>query len=205
MKCRLLIVSILGVFFVSPAVAQPVAPVQNSQAASALRSSDPVENISNDLARTARAVEALSRSWAEFMKNFSSNQGLQMEERERKLILALEVLNRFEVSHSNLLKLKLDLVERQNRAGRQLATVADNLLPQSIDRFVALRGTTDAENIREIRRNALSKEQRELTQLLSQINRELYTAETDVLRFEQQIKTLRSQIFGEAARQLADF
>jgi len=198
-------VSILGVFFVSPAVAQPVAPVQNSQAASALRSSDPVENISNDLARTARAVEALSRSWAEFMKNFSSNQGLQMEERERKLILALEVLNRFEVSHSNLLKLKLDLVERQNRAGRQLATVADNLLPQSIDRFVALRGTTDAENIREIRRNALSKEQRELTQLLSQINRELYTAETDVLRFEQQIKTLRSQIFGEAARQLADF
>ena len=197
--------SILGVFFVSPAVAQPVAPVQNSQAASALRSSDPVENISNDLARTARAVEALSRSWAEFMKNFSSNQGLQMEERERKLILALEVLNRFEVSHSNLLKLKLDLVERQNRAGRQLATVADNLLPQSIDRFVALRGTTDAENIREIRRNALSKEQRELTQLLSQINRELYTAETDVLRFEQQIKTLRSQIFGEAARQLADF
>jgi len=198
-------VSILGVFFVSPAVAQPVAPVQNSQAASALRSSDPVENISNDLARTARAVEALSRSWAEFMKNFSSNQGLQMEERERKLILALEILNRFEVSHSNLLKLKLDLVERQNRAGRQLATVADNLLPQSIDRFVALRGTTDAENIREIRRNALSKEQRELTQLLSQINRELYTAETDVLRFEQQIKTLRSQIFGEAARQLADF
>ena len=197
--------SILGVFFVSPAVAQPVAPVQNSQAASALRSSDPVENISNDLARTARAVEALSRSWAEFMKNFSSNQGLQMEERERKLILALEILNRFEVSHSNLLKLKLDLVERQNRAGRQLATVADNLLPQSIDRFVALRGTTDAENIREIRRNALSKEQRELTQLLSQINRELYTAETDVLRFEQQIKTLRSQIFGEAARQLADF
>ena len=203
MKCRLFIASVSVVFFISPTAAQTAVPVTAAQPL--YRSVDPIENISNDVAKTARAVESLSRSWAEFMKNFSSNQGLQMEERERKLILALEVLNRFEVSHANMLKLKLDLVERQNRLGRQLATVTDNLLPQSIDRFVALRGTTDAENIREIRRIALTKEHRELTQMLGQINRELITVETDLLRMEQQIKTLRNQVFGEAARQLGDF
>jgi hypothetical protein len=202
MKCRLIIAFISILFLVTSIAAQTALPVQNPPV---YRSTDAVENISNDVARTARAVESLSRSWVEFTKNFSSNQGLQMEERERKLILALEVLNRFEVSHANMLKLKLDLVERQNRTGRQLATVIDNLLPQSIDRFVALRGTTDAENIREIRRTALSKEHRELTLLTGQINRELYTVENDLLRMEQQIKTLRNQIFGEAARQLADF
>src|SRR5688572_28159106 len=183
MKCRLIIAFISALFFVSSIATQTAVPVQNPPV---YRSTDAVENISNDVARTARAVESLSRSWAEFTKNFSSNQGLQMEERERKLILALEVLNRFEVSHANMLKLKLDLVERQNRTGRQLATVIDNLLPQSIDRFVALRGTTDAENIREIRRTALSKEHRELTLLVSQITRELNTVETDLLRMEQQ-------------------
>ena len=202
MKFRLIIAFISAFLLVSSTAAQSAVPVQNPPV---YRSTDAVENISNDVARTARAVESLSRSWAEFTKNFSSNQGLQMEERERKLILALEVLNRFEVSHANMLKLKLDLVERQNRTGRQLATVIDNLLPQSIDRFVALRGTTDAENIKEIRRTALTKEHRELTLLTGQINRELYTVENDLLRMEQQIKTLRNQIFGEAARQLADF
>ena len=202
MKCRLIIAFISAFFFVSSIAAQTTVPVQNPPV---YRSADAVENISNDVARTARAVESLSRSWAEFTKSFSSNQGLQMEERERKLILALEVLNRFEVSQANMLKLKLDLVERQNRTGRQLATVIDNLLPQSIDRFVAMRGTTDAENIREIRRTALTKEHRDLTLLTGQINRELYTVENDLLRMEQQIKTLRNQIFGEAARQLADF
>lgn len=169
------------------------------------RSNDPVENISNDVARMTKAVEALSRSWGEFTKTFSSNQGLRLDERERKLILALEVLNRLEVSHANMLKLKLDLVERQNRIGRQLATVTDNLLPQSIDRFVALRGTTDAEGVRQIRRDALGKEQRELMQMLSQINRELYTTDADLLRIEAQVKSLRNQVFGEAARLLSDF
>lgn len=204
MNRQILLVSLIAAVSTA-AIAQSARPAPEQGGGQPVyRSNDPVENISNDVARMTRAVEALSRSWGEFTKTFSSNQGLRLDERERKLILALEVLNRLEVSHANMLKLKLDLVERQNRIGRQLATVTDNLLPQSIDRFVALRGTTDAEGIRQIRRDALGKEHRELTQMLSQINRELYTTDNDLTRIEAQVKSLRNQVFGEAARQLAD-
>lgn len=204
MNRQILVFSLIS-FVSTAAFAQSSRPAPEQVAQPVYRSTDPVENISNDVARMTRAVESLSRSWGEFTKTFSSNQGLRLDERERKLILALEVLNRLEVSHANMLKLKLDLVERQNRIGRQLATVTDNLLPQSIDRFVSLRGTTDAEGIRQIRRDALGKEHRELTQMLSQINRELYTTDAELVRIEAQVKSLRNQVFGEAARLLADF
>ena len=161
--------------------------------------------MSNDISRITRGVESLSRSWAEFTKTFSTNQGLQLSERAQKLLLALEVLNRIEVSLANMQKLKLDLIERQSKFRLQLATVTDDLQPQSIDRYVALRGTTDAEALRDIRRTALEKERRELMTVLSQIERELTATELDIRRTEAQVRNLRTQIFGEIERQLGDF
>ena len=201
MKKQLLFASIFLVVFATPHFAQSPAMTSAPQG---YRSSDPMENISSDVARTARAVETLSKSWAEFIKTFSSNQGLLLDEPQRKFLLSLEALNRFEVSQSNLIKLKLDLVERQSRIGRQLATLTDNLLPESVDRFVAQRGTTDAERLRQIRRDALVKEQRELSQLMTQITRELNLNETDLLRTEQMVRAIRNQVFGEAAKQLSN-
>ncbi len=171
----------------------------------AYRSSDPIENISTDVARTAKAVEALSKTWAQFVKSFSTNQGLQMDERQKSLLLALEVLNRLEVSFANMQKLRFDLAERQTNATTRIAQLNDDLLPESIDRSVALRGTTDAENLRTMRRQTLSRQLREWQTLLAQITRELDSTLEDIRRTDMQIKNLRMRVFGEASRQLGDF
>lgn len=189
----------------SSAFAQTVRPQPGQgSVGQTYRSSDPIENISNDLSRISRSVEELNRNWAKFTSTFSSNQGLQLNERQQKLILALDVLNRTEISLANMQKLKLDLIERQSRFRLQFATVTDDILPQSLDRYVALRGTTDAEGLRDIRRQALAKEQRELAVVLNQIQRELDNTNDDIRRTELQVKNLRNQVFGEVERQLAD-
>lgn len=200
MKSTILLLSLL-VFPVVAVIGQARQPAT----APAYNPNDPLTMISQDVARTAAAVESLSRSWAEFTRTFSSNQGLVLDEPERKLILALEVLNRLEVSMANMQKLRLDLTERQSTVRLRLATVTDDLQPQSIDRYVALRGTTDAEGIRAIRRQSLEKEYRELTQLMSQIGRELYGTDAEIKRLEVQLRGLRNQIFRETARQLSGF
>lgn len=164
---------------------------------------DPLTMISNDVARTAKAVESLARSWGEFTKSFSSNQGLLLDDQQRKLILALEVLNRLEVSMANMQKLRLDLNERQSNVRVRLASVTEDLMPQSIDRYAALRGTTDAEGLRTARRLALEREYRDLTQLLVQVGRELTSTDQEIRRLEIQLRTLRNQVFGEAERQLS--
>lgn len=201
MKCRfvllVLMVSIISAF----ASAQP----DRNQSQPNYGQSDPLANMSNDVSRIARSVESLNRAWADFARTFSTNQGLQLDERQRSLILALEVLNRVEVSLANMQKLRLDLIERQSRFRIQLATVIDDLLPQTIDRYVALRGTTDAEGLREIRRQSLIREQRELSTVLSQIERELIQTNEEIRRTEQQVRSIRGRVFGEVERQMSEF
>lgn len=172
---------------------------------SAYRSSDPIENISNDVSRTARALESLSKTWAEFVNSFSTNQGLQLDARQRNLLLALEVLNRFEASLTNMQKLRFELTERQTSATARIAQLNDDLLPESIDRGIALRGTTDAENLRGLRRQSLTRQLRDWQGLLGQITRELDNTLEDIRRTDMQVKNLRNRIFGEVANQLGDF
>ena len=174
--------------------AQPVAPPSYN-------ASDPLTMISNDVAKTARSVDSLARSWGEFTRTFSSNQGLLLDEEGRKLILALEVLNRMEVSMANMQKLRLDLNERQSAIRLKITTIVDDLQPQSVERYAALRGTTDAEAVRTSRRQSLEKEYRELSQLLQQVGRELSATELEIRRTDVQLRALRNQIFGEVERQ----
>ena len=203
MKHPLLKVSLCVLFLSMIGVGQASVAPQNRQ--STTRSSDPIENISNDVFRTARAVESLSRTWAEFAKSFSTNQGLQLEDKQRNLLLALEVLNRFEVSLANMQKLRFDLTERQTNATTRIAQLNDDLLPESIDRSISLRGTTDAESLRTIRRQTLTRQLREWQTLLGQITRELDNTLEDIRRTEFQVKNLRNRICGELASQLGDF
>jgi len=203
MKHPMLKAALFILFLAITGVGQTAVPQQNRQ--SNVRSSDPIENISNDVSRTARAVESLSRTWAEFAKSFSTNQGLQLDEKQRNLLLALEVLNRFEVSLANMQKLRFDLTERQTNATTRIAQFNDDLLPESIERWVSMRGTTDAESIRTIRRQTLTRQLREWQTLLTQITRELDNTLEDIRRTEFQVKNLRNRIFGELASQLDAF
>jgi hypothetical protein len=165
---------------------------------------DPVQNISDQLSRIGRSVEDLNKNWKAFIDKFSTAQGLQMSEKQQRLIMALEVLNRLEVSLANMQRLKLDLVERQSKFRLQLATVTDDLLPQSLNRYVALRGTTDAESLRDIRRQALIREQQELSSTLSQIQQELENTNQEIGRTSLQVRTLRGRVFGEVEKDLSD-
>jgi len=203
MKHRILAIVLTIPFLSLIGTAQTQGSVDARQPTS--RPSDPIESISNDVARTARAVESLSRTWTEFTKTFSTNQGLQLDERQRNLLLALEVLNRFETSLANMQKLRFDLTERQTTAGSRIAQLSDDLLPESVNRWVSTRGTTDAEGLRNIRRQTLTKQYREWQALLLQVTRELDNTLDDIRRTEMQVKSLRARVFAEAARQLGDF
>lgn len=197
------VVILLGTLAGSGAAQNGVAAPQPSASAQE-PSEQAVDKIAKDVSKMTTAVESLSQSWKGFATTFSSNQGLQLTPRQQKLILAFEILNRTEQSLANMIKLRLDLAERQSRVRLQLARVTDDLLPQSIDRYVSTRGTTNAEALREIRRDALSKEQRENSALLSQIQQQIESTNQDIDRTEAQIRHIRSRLFGEVEKELAE-
>lgn len=164
-----------------------------------------LDHISSDLSRLTKSVETLNRNWKKFFDTFSTNQSaLLLDERQRKLVFAFEILNRMETSMVNMQKLRLELAERQSSCRQRLAIVTDNLRPESIDRSTAWRGTTDAEGVRDIRRQALIKEQRELNVLLAQITRDLDQTNEEIRKIELQIASIRARVYGETERELAD-
>ena len=165
---------------------------------------DLIDSISSDISKISRSVDGLTKNWKEFFDAFSTNQGLQLTPRQQRILLALEVLNRGEVRLGNLQKMRMDANEKLSTFRLQLARIEQDLLPESIDRFVALRGTTDAEGLRDRRRQSLNRERIESTNLINQVQRELDVTNDEIRQTELMLKNIRVRLFPEIDRELAD-
>src|SRR5215212_223613 len=71
-----------------------------------------ISGMSGNLSRIANSVDKLSGNWKAFFDSFSTNQGLRLSERQQKLLLSFEILNRSEQRLANLQKMRMDLTEK---------------------------------------------------------------------------------------------
>jgi RNA processing factor Prp31 len=176
-------------------------PVQASQPSP---SSNPIDLINFQLGKISSSVDRLQGNWKSFFDSFSTNQGLRLSERQQKLLLAFEVLNRAEQRLGNLQKMRLDSTEKLSSMRLQLARINDDLRPESVDKYVSTRGTLDAEQLRELRRQALLRERTELSNIIYQVQTDLDTTNTDIRTTEQFLREIRNRIFPEIQKELAD-
>lgn len=203
MKTRYLLFYSLLLLFASQALAQQNFPAQ-VPVQDISRFAEPVENMSRDISKINKSVEEFNKNMKSFFESFSSNQGLKLSEKQQKLLLAFEILNRSEQRLANLQRLKLDLTEKQTALRLQLARITDDMLPESLDRYVSTRGTTNAEQLREIRRQALMRERTELSSTLNDIFRSLQEMNIEINKTEMFLQNIRQRIFPEIEKELSD-
>lgn len=165
---------------------------------------NPSEVIANELVKVSRSVEELNIKLKNFSDTFTSNQGLRINDKQQKLLMAFEFLNRAEQRLVSLQNLRLILSERQSAFRLQLARITDDLLPESIDRYVSTRGTTNAEQLRQIRRQALERERGDLSNLLGQIQSDLSEINREIIETELFLKNIRRRIFPEIEKEISD-
>ncbi|MGC2237372.1 MAG: hypothetical protein WA584_14510 [Pyrinomonadaceae bacterium] len=163
-----------------------------------------IEDITKELAKISKSVEELNKRLQKFSETFSSNQGLKLTERQQKLLIAFEFLNRAEQRLVSLQNLKLNFTEKQTAIRLQLARITDDLLPSSIDRYVSLRGTTNAEELRDIRRQALLKEKYDLTRSVTEIENDLREINEEIRQTDIFLKNIRRRLFPEVEKELLD-
>lgn len=167
-----------------------------------LATDEAVENISKNMDRLTQSVESLNRGLKSFFQSYTSSQGFRLSPKQQTLLMAFEVLNRAEQRLVNLQKMRLDIAERQSPMRLQLARIIDDLLPQSVDRYVSTRGTTNAEELRDIRRNALNREKIEISRLLSTMESDMEKIDDEVRYTQAFIKNIRERIFPELEKEL---
>lgn len=205
MRSTLPLAALICIFFVVNGYGQTVRTVPApNYSVPPPASAAPADSMSVDISRISQSVESINRNFGKFASSFSSNQGLKLSERQQKLLFALEVLNRTETSLISNQKQRLDYIERQSRLRLQLSGINENLLPQSLDRYVSLRGTLSAPELREARRLTLEKERQEIANAVTQIQTDLDRLNEDIRRAELQVTALRSRLFGEVEKELAD-
>ena len=163
-----------------------------------------LENIEKSLGKISKSINEFNELLKNFSQTFSSNQGLRLTEKQQRILAAFEYLNRAEQRLANLQNLKIDLTQKQTNINLQLAQIEDELRPESIDRSIALRGTTDAEELRDIRRQALNRQRGELRTLSGQISRDISEIDYEIQQTQQFLKRIRDRIFPEIEKELSD-
>lgn len=163
-----------------------------------------VDIISEKITGIEKSLNLLNERLKFFSETFTSNQGLRLSSRQQTILLSFEFLNRSEQRLANLRKLEIDLVEKQTALRLQLSGINEDLLPESIDRNAALRGSTNVEAFREIRRQALEKEKREISAMLDVISDSLTTTRREIFETEQFISRIRQRIFPAIEVEISD-
>ncbi len=125
-------------------------------------------------------------------------------ERQRRLMLGMEMLVKTEERIANFQKLQVDLVEKQNENRGKLTLVETELRPRNIDRSTAFEGTTETQELRDARRVKLMAERTSLTGLLTQIQTTLTETQESLTDAQGQAYRLRRTILPQLERELTD-
>lgn len=197
MKYKFLFTFFIFLFFSNSAAAQQNPPPP--------RSAEPLVNISNDLSRISKSVADLNKKLQEFFDTFTTNQGLRLTERQQKMLLAFEILNRAEQRLATLSKLRIELVEKQTKTRNELARVEDEMRDENIERGLAVRGGLKADEVRDARRRVLTVEINSLRSLLGEIQNTLNETNTEIRQTEILINSIRPKLFREIEQELLDF
>lgn len=114
------------------------------------------------------------------------------EERQRRLLMNLDILTRAETRAESLRKQLFELIEKENSIKTKLETLEYDMRPDVIERQVAFAGSLRPEELREARRKNLEAEKRNLTTLLLDLQATRINLEQNVQRADQMVEKLRA-------------
>lgn len=151
-----------------------------------------VEQLTVDekLDRITRRLNELNRQIAAM----ESSRRNEYDDRQRRLMMNLDILTRAEQRAETLRRQLFELIEKENSTKTRLEQLEFDMRPESVDRAVAFAGTLRPEELRELRRKNLDVEKRNLQSLLTEIQKTRTNLEMNVEKADQLVEKLRSKL-----------
>jgi len=172
-------------------------PYPNSQA-------DPLQNISQEITKISKSLQNFNKSLQELLEKLMVSKGMQLNERQQKLLLGFEVLNRAEQRLEILQKFQIELTQKEGELKTRLGQVEEAMQPDSIDRSIAFIGTTRGNEMRENRRQTLDTERKSLQNVLAQVRRNLLQTNEELRLAENFVNNLRKKILPQIEAEISD-
>ncbi len=199
MKNALFLILFCSLFYINSLGQKPSSP---SRATVPLHPAESLDFISQDLEKIAKSVEQLNKDIVKTYVNLLNNQGLVLTENQQKILVSFEILIRAERRLATLQKTKIELAEKLASVKAKIGELNSALRRENIDRSVALRGTTNAEELRSERRRTLNSQKSGLDNLINEIQTAQAQTDTELLETNQLVQLLRKDLFPAIYREL---
>jgi hypothetical protein len=174
-----------------PSETQIVVP--ETQPDSALNSENKVDNDSNGIEELKMRVKSLEST----KKN-------EYDEKQKRLLLNLDILTRAEQRAESLRKQLYELIEKESTLKSRIQQIESDSRPDMIERSIALVGTLHPEELREVRKKNLEAERLNLGKLLSQIELNRINLENNVQKSDALVEKLRTKLEKDIDDALTD-
>jgi uncharacterized protein YdeI (BOF family) len=126
------------------------------------------------------------------------------DEKQKRLLLNLDILTKAEQRTESLRKQRFDLLEKENSIQSRLDQIEIDIRPENIERQVAVMGTLRPEEIRDAKRKSLDSERKNLQALLAQVQTTRSSLDQTVDKAEQLVQKLRVTMEADIDKALSD-
>jgi hypothetical protein len=136
--------------------------------------------------------------------SLESNKTTDLDAKQKKILLGLDILSRAEQRAESLRKQLFDLIEKENDVKTKLEDAEYQSRSEVIERTVATIGSLRPEDLREQRKKSLENQRNSQRALLAQIQSSRGALEDSVTKADQLVQKLREKIEAEIDLALAD-
>jgi len=126
------------------------------------------------------------------------------DEKQKTLLLNLDILTRAEQRSESLRKQRFELIEKENTIQTRLDQIEYDVRPEMVERSVALTGSLRPEELRENRAKSLEAEKQKLTTLLTEVQNMRASLEVSVKNADDLVERLRTKLEKDIDSAISD-
>jgi len=138
------------------------------------------------------------------IKNLEKGMKNGYDEKQKTLLLNLDILTRAEQRSESLRKQRFELIEKENTIQTRLDQIEYDVRPEMVERSVALTGSLRPEELRENRAKSLEAEKQKLTTLLTEVQNMRASLEVSVKNADDLVERLRTKLEKDIDSAISD-
>ncbi|MFN0138817.1 MAG: hypothetical protein ACKVQW_01865 [Pyrinomonadaceae bacterium] len=144
--------------------------------------------------KPATTTSARIKELTERIKKLEETREATYDEKQKRMLLNLDILTRAEQRSESLRKQLFEMIEKENSIKMRLDQIDLDARPEAIERSLQMAGSLRPEDVRESRRKTLLAEKNNLAALLLQIQQNRTNLEMSVSKADLMVEKLRAKL-----------
>jgi hypothetical protein len=153
----------------------------------------PTETVDDKIDASNDRIKELTKR----IKSLESTQKNEYDEKQKRLLLNLDILSRAEQRAESLRKQLFEIIEKESAVKSRLDQLVYDSRTENVDRSAAFTGSLRPEEIRDQRKKSLDAERRNAEALLTQIQNNRAVLEQSVERADLLVERVRTKMEKE--------